>query len=69
MNIIINNAKYTPSWELLQTMVRQTMNDETATFTRISRVDGGCNYRAPGEYHVDIRCHSEVVELNLSVVE
>jgi hypothetical protein len=41
-----------PSWDTLQTIVRQTLQDDSGRFTRISRQDQSCNYRARGCYDV-----------------
>ena len=55
MDITITNCRYTPRWDTLQSLIRETTDDEKATITRISRLDRHCGYRDPGEYDLDAR--------------
>ena len=54
MTIIITGCKkYTPKWETIQQVIRDTTSidgENNGRLTRISRRDGGCNYRLPGKY-------------------
>lgn len=54
MTITITGCKkHTPKWETIQQVIRETMNidgENNGRLTRISRRDGGTNYRDPGEY-------------------
>lgn len=52
MEITIKSAKWTPEWETLQLMLCQ-MTGKNVKLTRIARVDGGVDYRAPGVYEVN----------------
>ena len=61
MKIVITHCRYTPKWESLQQIIREATNDESATLTRISRKDGGCDYRAPGEYDLDVRRDNQTI--------
>ena len=55
MDITITNCRYTPKWVTLQSLIRETTHDKKATITRISRPDGHCGYREPGEYDLAAR--------------
>jgi hypothetical protein len=69
MKIVITNCRHTPKWESLQTIIREATCDEKATITRISRKDRGCDYRAPGEYELDLRqANGTVLPIELNVV-
>jgi hypothetical protein len=61
MRITIDHCRYTPKWETLQQVIREATNDESASITRINRKDGGCNYRAPGEYDLDVRRDNQTI--------
>ena len=61
MEITITHCKYTPTWENLQTIIREVTNDMTAKLVRIRRCDNGCNYRAPGEYDLDLRRDNDTI--------
>lgn len=47
--ITINGANQTPTWDSLQSVIRETLNT-TGRLTRISRDDGGSYYRGKGSY-------------------
>lgn len=69
MKITITHCRYTPKWESLQTVIREATNDEKATITRIARKDGKCDYRAPGEYDLDVRQSNQtILPVKLTVV-
>ena len=53
MKITIEGAKQAPSWEQLQKVVCDCLKSKRGQFVRISRKDGGCDYRGLGEYEVD----------------
>lgn len=61
MEITITHCRYTPRWDSLQTVIREATNDTSATLTRISRVDGGCDYRKPGVYDLDVRRDNQTI--------
>lgn len=54
VRITIEGAQFGPSWETLEKLVQSMRRDNDATFTRISRDDGGGNYRAPGNYTLTV---------------
>lgn len=73
MHITITGCRYAPTWDTLQTMIRETMPDgpsrpREGQITRINRLDGGTNYRGLGEYDLTyqmIDCH---LPISLSVL-
>ena len=49
----------TPSWETIERLIRDTLAEDWGPdrefggkLTSISRVDGGCGYREPGQYEL-----------------
>ena len=69
MQITLTHCRYTPKWDSLQTIIREATNDESCEITRISRVDNGCDYRAPGEYELDAkRSNNTILPIRLTVV-
>ena len=69
MKITITHCRYTSKWETLQTVIRESLNDEGATITRIHRLDGGCNYRDPGKYELDVRqSNNTILPVELDVL-
>ena len=60
MQITITHARYAPTWDSLQTIIRETTNTPEGKLTRISRNDNGCNYTAPGEYTLDYKVRKDV---------
>jgi len=54
MQITITHCRYTPKWETLQQMIQEATNNPKARLVKISRLDKGCNYRAPGVYTIAI---------------
>ena len=52
MEIVITNCRYAPSWDSLQTVIRDAVNDPEGTIVRITREDNGCGYREPGKYNL-----------------
>jgi hypothetical protein len=67
VKITITHARYTPRWESLQTIMREATNDPKATLVRISRVDGGADYRKPGIYELGLRQDNGVLLCVLEV--
>jgi len=68
MKITIDHCRYTPRWETLQTLLRETTNDHKGVVIGISRRDRGCDYRAPGGYDVRFRLFNGcVLTINLEV--
>jgi hypothetical protein len=68
MKITITDAKRTPSWETLQTVVREVTGSEYGKFIRIARPDGKCDYGAPGVYNVSFRTDGwDIIEIELTV--
>ena len=67
MSIRIDGARFAPEWETLQNAILQS-TDRSGMLTRISRKDGGVDYRAPGDYELLFVCDdSGEVEIDLSV--
>ena len=67
MKIRIEGARYTPEWETLQNAIRQSTGRD-GKLTRISRKDGRCGYREPGEYELTLICEdADEIEISLSV--
>jgi len=68
MIIKITDCTLAPKWETLQTMVRESIYDKDAVFTKINRKDSGCNYRSPGEYELELRkSNGTVKKIDLSI--
>jgi len=68
MNITIDNCKYTPRWDTLQTLIREVTDDSKGVMIGINRKDGGCDYRGPGGYMVSFRqSDSSILSVNLEV--
>ena len=55
MRIKIEGAKNAPKWETLQSMIRESINDDAGKLVRIARTDNGCDYHGCGEYDLDFR--------------
>jgi hypothetical protein len=68
MNITITGARYAPRWDTLQVLIREMMADPSATIVRISRLDGGCDYRALGRYALGVRTGDVVSSGTLEVL-
>jgi len=67
MKIEITNAQCAPEWTTLESLIRESLNDEKATVIRIARRDGGCNYSEPAEYDLEVRqCNG--VPLNVELL-
>lgn len=60
-------AKYAPSWDALQTLLRSMVNDNEAVLTRIARRDGGVSYRDSGVYDLTLRTEGREVPVELHV--
>jgi hypothetical protein len=58
MEITLTHCRYTPSWESLETIIRESTNEPKGSLMRIARKDGGCDYRAPGEYDLGFRLYN-----------
>ncbi len=72
MMIAITGARFTPGWETLQQVIREVVGEEApdGLLTRIRRVDGQCNYRAPGLYDVEyVPLRGDVIKIVLDVKE
>lgn len=54
MEITITNCRHTPRWATLQEVIREVFDDDSALIVRISRPDGGCDYRKHGVYNLDV---------------
>lgn len=69
MTIIIRGVSTTPKWETIQRLVEEIIGD--GLLTRISRVDNGYNYRAPGAYVVDFMSlpTGDIVPVNILITE
>ena len=64
IRIEIEGARFAPSWEATQAIIRTCLNgepmdsadmdstDQNGRLTRISRIDGASNYRAHGDYRL-----------------
>lgn len=61
MEITITHCKHTPTWENLQIIIREVTDDMTAKLVLIRRCDNGCNYRAPGEYDLQLRRDNDTI--------
>lgn len=49
--LTIEGSNVAPTWEVIQAMIQSIHNkDCQGRLTRISRLDGGCNYRGIGDY-------------------
>jgi hypothetical protein len=69
MNIIITHCRYAPKWDTLQRIIREATNELNGELTRISRTDGGCDYRALGEYDLDFkRTNHTILPVKLTVI-
>ena len=67
MSIRIDGARFAPHWENFRKFISQSTG-RAGKLTRISRKDGGVDYRAPGEYELLFVCDdSGEVEIDLSV--
>lgn len=66
MRITISNAKYTPRWEDIQHVISSAL-DTDGVLTRIRRIDGGCNYRAPGRYDLEYFDGRNIVKVEYEV--
>ena len=60
MKITIEGVNRTPSWEIIQTMIRETMGRSGTLLMGIRRIDGRCDYRAPGDYELTLSDGSSV---------
>ena len=54
MQITITGCQKTPTWDTLQTLLREAV-DPTATLTRIARPDGNVNFQSVGVYELTLR--------------
>jgi len=61
MEITITHCKHTPTWDSLQTIIREVTGDLMAKFVQIRRCDNGCNYSAPGEYDLQLRQGNDTI--------
>ena len=61
MEIAITHCRCTPRWDSLQTIIRESTNDESATLIRINRPDGCCDYRRPGVYELDVLIRNQTI--------
>jgi hypothetical protein len=52
LKITIQGANVAPSWSTIEMLIEEAL-DRSGKFTRISRDDHGCNYRATGSYTCD----------------
>jgi len=69
MEITITHCRYTPSWDSLQTVIREATHCHTGQLVRIARQDGGCNYRAPGTYELGFeQDNNTVLPIRLRVI-
>jgi len=68
MDITITHCRYAPRWETLQQMIRETTNEPEGLLVRISRIDGGCDYRAIGVYTLDfLQSNGTILPITLKV--
>lgn len=69
MEITITHARYTPSWETLQQMIREATNEPNGRLIRINRTDRGVDYRSPGNYQLEFeQSNDAVLPITLNVV-
>jgi hypothetical protein len=68
VTITITGAKLTPSWDRLQAMIGE-MLQEKGLLTRIQREDHGVDYRAPGRYSLDYTTEEKVFSILLVVTK
>jgi len=69
MEITITHCRYAPRWETLQAIIRESTNEHDGLLIRISRLDNGCDYRAPGVYNLGFRMKNGcILPITLTVV-
>ncbi len=68
MHIKFAGVERAPSWESLEKLICDMLATE-GRLTKIERLDGRCDYRAPGDYELTFRPEGEadIVEIGLSV--
>lgn len=70
MKIRIEGAQNAPKWETLESIIRESVNDDTGKLIRIARVDGRSNYHGCGEYDLDFRTATyDIVPVRVVVTE
>lgn len=55
MRIIITGCRKAPSWDMVQSLLRDVTRDEKGVLVRINRKDGGVDYQGLGEYELSFR--------------
>ena len=68
MQITITHARYAPSWELMEKMIREATNEPSGQLVKIARVDRSSDYRALGKYTLGFRqSNNTILPINLDI--
>jgi len=67
VTITLTGCVCAPRWEGLEMALKESLDAPRGYLTRISRDDGGCDYRALGTYTLEFTTPTETTTVKVSV--